>query len=1024
MPIQKEIPWCTAFLCGMAILCHLMVLIGNLKTSAAVHGIGSSIKGWSDVGLGVAEALHEELDELLSNVTSQLTDAINRTIQTQEMIDNVLAMMGGTAATAGATALQRVALLQSDGHEVGNPFGMIMDFVSTALKQLPNFQQALTSLQAMMENLKPALMQVGIWVETFADKVQATVETFGTTMDRVQKIFDSLMSRLSSDAGENADVMQHETFNLFDVDASGQISEDDLQNCADLYAMNALKGEKGKELIEKYDSNGDGEIDLEEFPLLVEDESIVGIMAVVLRAYAKRLSMVSGNVAAARMRDEVASNVVKYFQLVCSKNLTKVGWVSDMLTNGTLPLPFTADVMAELALQRDDPNVLTTADVGELVIGMMMTINSDYTMSALDLMSSAEHWETEGFDEDDQPDCVEQVTKWTQSGPNAIKQLEQHMIALEKRNKRTILDEESLLGEDTGRLDAVDEDLLQAIDAMPAVAKRLATERMRKHAVDRWKTRAQKRVKLFGTEAKRVLLKELLHGLPSTDDAGIAILAEQALSKGVPARPETLLFAKWLSANATQTADRFQAECFEYTGESSSALDAFNTQIQGMVKKISMFINMMKKYATTSGIQHMEDIVDEFASNGLHDVFMIVKDLIVDALEGATGGHNDTNKLLLLEENASASNVSLLDFSARQLSSEHLNAAAASLLRLAGPDHRVGQGGPDDPFASSTAHFQKTHGANRRVSPKAEVLAGGKVRGRGVTDRRHSLSHRPPNDLAGVWDQVATTLREMEKVLPTAIELLKFSRKEVSAVAANLDSIFETMGTKGKKIFNQTAETYAAIWGAYFFLVFTVTFGILMYAFWASGWFGGPEPVSKKMVDYEPPRSFVDRVRCSWDACCRCCVYCHDTQSCFWSCIILFQVFLLVLFIMSIVFTLLAGIQMFMGSSCAQIYILGDLKVCTETLDQLSTFLATFQVGEGEVPLSMSCDHHSLLTCDLIHDDLLMAGMMTVAGSFVAVVFSFELIFAIAMIHERAIWRRVINEIEMEKEEAKAEARA
>merc|ERR1719424_1065541 len=161
-------------------------------------------------------------------------------------------------------------------------------------------------------------------------------------MDRVQKIFDQLMSKANPDAGSNAEQMQHETFNLFDTDSDGMISEQDLLNCADLYAINALKGSKASELIETYDADGSGSLDFlggatNEFGLMVEDPSIVAIMATLLRAYAKRMSMIAGNVAAARMRDEVATSVVSYLQLVCSRNITKVGWVSQMLTNGTLP---------------------------------------------------------------------------------------------------------------------------------------------------------------------------------------------------------------------------------------------------------------------------------------------------------------------------------------------------------------------------------------------------------------------------------------------------------------------------------------------------------------------------------------------------------------------------------------------------------------------------------------------------------------------------------------------------------------
>merc|ERR1719507_1289835 len=94
-------------------------------------------------------------------------------------------------------------------------------------------------------------------------------------------------------------------------------------------------------------------------------------MAVVLRAYAKKLAAISGQVESARMRDEVAEAVSQYLTLVCAKNLTKVGWVSQMLANDSLPLAFTADVLVQMALDDDSPNKLTTADVGALVVENM-----------------------------------------------------------------------------------------------------------------------------------------------------------------------------------------------------------------------------------------------------------------------------------------------------------------------------------------------------------------------------------------------------------------------------------------------------------------------------------------------------------------------------------------------------------------------------------------------------------------------------------------------------------------------------
>lgn len=1030
MAADKEIPWCTIFLCGVALLCHSMVLMGNMYMSSAIEDMGRSVGGWADVGTGVANSLENELDELLANVTEQLTGAINRTLQVQDMIDGLLSMMGGESMSAAFIAVNNVALLQMSGETVADPLSTVMQVVVKALQNLPTFQEALEAFQDMLKSIKPALMQVGVWIETFADKVQATVEIFGTTVDRVQKLFDSFMSKVSPDAGEGADLMQHDTFNLFDTDGSGAISLEDLDNCGDIYAIPAIKGEKGKELIEKYDANGDGEIQPEaEFPLLTEDPSIVGITATLLRAFAKRLSMVSGNVGAAKMRADVALAVAKYFQLVSARNITKVGWISQMLTNATLPIEFSADVMIQLALTKDDPDILTVLDVGELVVGKMMLLDAKYTSEAVELLSTPEHFTKEGFEEDDQPDVVQTISGWMQTGPGVVAEVEKNRLQLTRQKRRRWhLDHQAALAQ----LDTRDAMLLQVMEAMPMVAKRLARERMQAHMLDRRRARALKRLRRFDTDEKRLLLVKLLHGTAASD-GGPMDLAMKALAKGVPAKPETLLFAKWLSWNASRDASSFQKQCFVYTGESSSALEAFNTQVQGMVKKISMFIELLKKYATPAAIEHMEDMAADFASHAMEDVFEVVKVAIMAVVKGPAASlrRGEISRLPKKRHLHRALSVH------RKRHSEY--ARNASLLVLTSATGvSVGDGGRP----KAKAAYPSSNRRNHSIEAPTDHHSIGRKGGTRHPVRVAHQAFRLPNDAdrfpmdavygthftregtvgageavpSAVWEQVTTLLRNLEKVLPTCIDLLIFARKEVSAVSSQLNTIFKNLRQKGVSIFFEVAASYRTIWVSYYLFVMPLTFGILMYGFWASGWFGGPQPLNGPQADYEPPRGFFDRLRCCCAACCRCVSDNHDKTSCFWSFILLFQLIVLLLFIVSIVFVIMAGIEIFTSTSCGQIYMLNDNKVCTETLDQIATFMESFEVGSGEVPLSMACEHHSLKTCDLIHDKMLQAAVMTVSGSFIAVFFNFELIFNVALIYERARWRRVINEMEMDEE--------
>lgn len=1100
--LEKEIPWCTAFLCIGAMLSHTFVLVGNMDTAKSMADMGHSVDGWSEVGLATSTSLSSELDHLLTNVSFVLTKAVERTMKTQALIDSMLSLFGDTT----GMVLESISLtdhdergfllLQTDGAQntTDDPVDIVMPLVIQALQALPEFQNGLVHLQGTIEQMKPALVQVGEWVESFSDKVQATVEIFGTTMDRVQKIFDQVMTQISGVAGEGEDLMLHDTFNLFDMDSSGKISVADLRVLADIYSVVALGGQKGADLVEHYDVNGDGEIDKDEFPNLVDDSSVTGIMATVLREYSKRLSMVAGNVGSARMRAEVSLNVVQYFQLVCSKNLTKVAWVSQMLTNGTLPIEFTADVMAQLALEKDDPDILTEADVGQMVVGMMMTLDDSYTLKALDLMSTPEHWESEGFNPDDQADAVETVTNWTATGPDFVESLKDLMASLKRDAKAR--------GEKLPSLKIDD-----VAQAMPEAAKVMTQARVEEFQRSKLQSRMAKRMELFGTEHQQILLVELLHGVAATD-GGAPDMALRALNKGVMAKPETLEFAQWLKNNASTNANRFQQQCFNYTGQSSNALDAFNTRIQGMVKKISGFIDIMKAYATPAGIDKLEAIVEEFAANGMSDVFAIVKKVIKKVLKGkwilaassaASGktfhgqqgllqidvdtinphirlrsnhsdkvvassafmkvepvqssmaaprphvqaygeGHQQGHVLVKVSDNATVSvkksGVPQTVFKNPGHHVEKVSDDAKAVVKKSGIHHMALQNSGHllETSSDGAKTSVKTSGVRQKVlqNPGAAAAAAaaagaaagapGTAAGVAAGAAAGAAAGSPVatagiDMFSGVWDKVSNMLREFESVVPQALDTVRFARQEVSATASTMDSLFGTLKTNGPPIFEQASMMYKLMWMLYFFFVMPLTLGLLFYGFWGSGYFGGPVPNDD---GYEAPQGFCAKVCACFASCGACMRGCHDSHLYMWSFIICFQVFVLLLFVVSLVFVVLAGIHMFVGNGCSQIYLIADHHVCQEALGLVSTFLTTFTLGDGTTPLSMTCDHYSLLTCRLIHDKLLAAAKLTVVGSFVAAFFSFQLVFDAAMMHERIRWRRMLASSTLEKGEGAA----
>merc|ERR1719261_836640 len=104
------------------------------------------------------------------------------------------------------------------------------------------------AIKALLDTLKPALVQVGKFIIKFGEKVQSIIESFSVTLDRVQKVFDQVMASMSS-GGSNLPEMEQQTFHLFDTTNTGTIQVIDLQNVAKMYNIPALQGDKSRDLV-------------------------------------------------------------------------------------------------------------------------------------------------------------------------------------------------------------------------------------------------------------------------------------------------------------------------------------------------------------------------------------------------------------------------------------------------------------------------------------------------------------------------------------------------------------------------------------------------------------------------------------------------------------------------------------------------------------------------------------------------------------------------------------------------------
>eukprot|EP00401_Gymnodinium_catenatum_P002866 CAMPEP_0117556704 /NCGR_PEP_ID=MMETSP0784-20121206/51947_1 /TAXON_ID=39447 /ORGANISM="" /LENGTH=975 /DNA_ID=CAMNT_0005353989 /DNA_START=53 /DNA_END=2980 /DNA_ORIENTATION=+ len=963
---DREIPWCTIFLVAGALTCHILVLSGNLATAAAMSTMGKSSDGWSNVGLELSNALSTELDSGLAQVTTILTDVIAQIAKVQAALDGALGGIGESADAAVRMYLQNaesgqpgnLALLASRAtsasllgvgamnlssfslDDIGSLELMLFRMLSDYLDGL-GFNGTIASpddlkkaLHACIDDLatklmglvveqldkfyltaKPALLQIGAWLITFGDKIQATITEFSGTLDKVQKIFDQVMAQISQESGSEY-LMQYNTYTLFDVDQDGTISAKDVSDVSELYGIDAYLGDKGQELHAKYDLNQDGQIDKSEYGGFVHDPSVPGAMATVLRTFSKLLVAISGNVGAARMRDEVAKAVVKYSTTAFATSSRIRAWVSNRLTNSSVPIAFTADVMINLARDKDNPNKYTNAQIGPLVINEMYIQKPEYVGETLELLSTAKFWASEGFDPNEQQGIVKTIVGWmteiTKKGS-----LLQHFERAKKMAPvlalASMASKEELASNASVSVDFED---------LPHRAAALVGLRSARHHAKRRARSVARLARTYRSKGAIHLRSRILGGVAASAGTSDPILA-MALNSGVHAVPETLEFAKFLSWNASQTARRFQRYCFEYMSTSSSTMDSFADQIKGMVKKISTFLDQMMAYCTPSGMDKLKGLIEDFGTTATKGVVATAKDYVDAAIDD-------------MMRNSSANESSV---------------------------RSPVQGSPE-------------------VHPDVSATVLGSVA------------------------RIQSTLDDLMKVLPDVILNLKDARKQVSAASSQLESIFKTFQQQGPPIFYQVAELYSTLWTVYFVLFAFMTLCVLFYGFWASGWMGGPQ--AAEVGDYEPPQTCADRMRACCRACGACMQGCHDSNTCFWSAVLLLQVVVLILFIVSIVLCLLAGVNAFISSGCLQIYILGDVNVCQGTLGVVKEFLQTFMMT-GRVSLHTACTSETLVTCHLIAAKMKTSAIFTTAGSMLAAVLTFQMILEAAVMHERARWRRLFD---------------
>lgn len=1014
---EKQAPYCQIFLVVGALISHAMVFGGNLATSKAMAELGDSADGWSSIGLNLADALESELDGLLLTTTHMLTKTIGHISAVQKTVDAVLDSIGNGTDVAMDSLLQEQRLYVEDkkAHNESLQRGSSSRRAGVAILAVPRLpaqppQKTWQETQArlpedidltkigeiihegvkayciekniteptpeelkdaiqvvlqdvvmhvvatlnvqfdkFLEYIKPTLLQIGKWLRTFGPSIQAVIETFSTTIDKVTKLFDSILSSVYP-GGKNEAQMRHDTYTLFDVENTGEISVQDLVDTCQLFGIEALAGTSAAILHAKYDQDGDGQIGMVEFEAFTKDPELKGAMSVVLRAYARRLSVISGNVAAARARDEVAAQVVQYITLISAKNETLLEWTAQRLINRSLPIEFSATVLKEFAMDIENPNKLTTVDVGQETVDEMYRMDAQYVGQMVSLLTTPEFWASEGFYPADQPVLVQRVMEWVVTSEKAQHARGESLMALyrgEAQAKTLSL----------AALSASDHtELVASLEVMTASTVSLVRERMKRYTLEQRAARAEEMHALYQTPTGRSLRSELLGGDAASSTANDT-LTQMAVNSAVPAVPETLDYARFLSWNSSDAANRYQEQCFNYSSTSSNRLQSFSDIITGMVSKVSMFLNQMEQYSTPNGIERLE-----------RDLSMVQVEL----------------------------------------------AQKITTIAMARVEQVLDEVTPEEwaelPWYTNTSQPKIANEEGRRVRKDASLLStDASVKGLQEPSTSATAIVAAGEAASAALAKVINLLTNLQAMLPDVVNTLKDTRQDVSAVASQLLSTFTVFKLQAPPLFYDLGEFYRKLWLAYFVLFVLMTVSILAYAVWASGFVDGPRPPTSAET-YERPEGFAERLATCWRSCTAWLCGCHDSNMVFWSVVIYMEFFLLALFIVAIALCIVSGLNTFVNAGCTQMYILGDNGVCHGILGMIRTWLSSFMGAARRI--DNVCVEQQLLTCDIIGDKLRNSTICITIGSTCAVVFTFQMLVESAILHERARWIKLLESIE------------
>lgn len=1015
---QKECPCCGCCLIVCCLVSQLLVLHGNMAISTSLHNVGEFADGWSDVGLGLGEALNVELKRQLLNASDQLEEALGDVQNMSKVLDQLLQNLTKVADEAsknppakpppkGAASLLLTKAASLGQHQPKKPATgpktppeepkeqpeeppapqpkmppgvKVSDNATITIKLTPeqvDMVMAVVEEQAeasvpiisefivngslqLIEHFKPAREIV----DRLKGKALRSITALGKSVKEVHETIGDFLVKfgvVTKGQAHKKEVFK-QTFVLYDTNGDGRISKNELREAGKVYEIKEL--EKKVFFEESFNQHAEDKkgLSLENFAKFLDDPNTPNATGRALGYYAKTLLDIGESLDVQTVRRKASEHVAHYLDAASSPNPDMCAMLSRWLVNGTVGVAFPADVLASLCLTGD-------ADAGKKYLRDAYAASPENATMITDMMSNTSFWSREGFDLNEEPVCVRKVTKWikrAKKGSNGDAVAGTASLLERKEAASAEVLRRRLEGESSSEAEAEE---AAYTEALAALAQRIADESVLMYQLQAIQDRSREDWDVQKSPIYKALVDWLEEGMPMSDlrDTDPAMLVNKP----------TKALLRWLGENITLEATNLTKLVDEYMGKTE--MDRVVEKVQEMVKQLAVFVRTMINFASSDGEKHLNKTINNFVSFGMVEALTVIDQFLRGKL--VEGVEVDASALV---KNKTGENPGWLKA-----------------------------------FLPTTTTPKATTATTTTSIQMAVALEVGAASNLDIVARKADPAE--PKSAQDSFAELAKLLRDLDTYLQEALKALKQAQILLVSASRNMNLLFTTAKETVPPTFYMLARQWKTIWMC--LILAFVPFYIVMiyYTWWASGYCGGPQLVDDG--DYDPPATCGDRM----SACCRsfCNLQreCHDGKSCMFSWVFFMQLLVLILFALALIISLIFVFEVVFMSLCDQkgMELISSNESCTEALQPMKEFLPSFHVnytsGE-EVPFESMCGEKSLLVCGIVPDKLRMGSVLSFLGGTVVVFIMFELIIEFAKYHEMARMRRIAKRLALDIETA------